>query len=150
MKGLVIVVALVSFVSTASLSQDKGFGAGVILGEPTGLSAKVWVSQVNAVDFGLAYSFRSRGYLHIHADYLWHFTQVIESTERLPLYVGFGGRIGAGSGRGLFGVRIPAGLAWWIRSAPVELFFELAPIIDLAPSTNFSMNGGIGARYYFR
>ena len=77
-------LSLVFFLSTAALSQDRGFGAGIILGEPTGLSAKSWLSQQNAIDLGLAYSFRHRGYFHLHADYLWHFPDVIESTERFP------------------------------------------------------------------
>ena len=136
--------------STAALSQDKGFGVGVILGEPTGLSAKMWVSQQNAFDFGLAYSFRSKGYFHIHADHLWHFPNVIESSERIPLYFGIGGRLAVGKGSGIFGVRIPFGIAFWLRSAPIEFFLEAAPIVDLAPATGASGNGGVGVRYYFR
>lgn len=143
---LVLFLAVYACTLTA---QDKGFGAGVILGEPTGLSAKAWTSRLNAVDFGLAYSFRGKGYLHLHADYLWHFPDVIKSTERIPLYVGIGGRFGVGSGQGILGVRIPFGIAFWLRSAPVEFFMEIAPIVDLAPATELRGNAGIGARYYF-
>ncbi len=148
-KFSLFVVVIVSSV-TFALSQDKGFGVGVILGEPTGLSGKVWVSEQNAVDFGLAYSFRSKGYFHVHADYLWHFPDVIQSTERFPLYVGLGGRFAAGRGSGIFGVRIPLGIAFWLRSAPLEFFLEVAPIVDLAPATELTANGGLGARFYFR
>ncbi len=135
--------------AASSLSQDRGFGAGIILGEPTGLSAKAWVSHQNAVDFGLAYSFRGKGYFHLHADYLWHFPNVIQSPERIPLYTGIGGRLAVGSGSGVFGIRIPFGIAYWLSSAPIEFFLEIAPILDLAPATELSGNGGIGARYYF-
>lgn len=38
-------------------AQDHGFGMGIILGEPTGLSAKAWTSNDNAFDFALAWSF---------------------------------------------------------------------------------------------
>jgi hypothetical protein len=137
-------------ISVGSFAQDRGFGGGVILGEPTGLSAKAWVSQQNALDFGLAYSFRSKGYLHLHADYLWHFPHVIQSTERLPIFVGVGGRLAVGRGSGIFGVRIPFGIAFWLRSAPIEFFLEIAPIVDLAPATGASANGGVGARYFFK
>lgn len=150
MKIIMLFFVLSIVLSTAALSQDKGFGVGVILGEPTGLSAKAWVSEQNAVDFGLAYSFRSKGYFHIHADYLWHFPNVIESTERIPLYFGMGGRLAVGKGSGIFGVRIPFGIAFWLRSAPIEFFLEAAPIVDLAPATGASGNGGVGVRYYFR
>lgn len=150
MQKLSLFVIVVVSSAVVALSQDRGFGAGVMLGEPTGLTGKVWVSQRNAIDFGLAYSFRSKGYFHIHADYLWHFPDVIQSTERIPLYVGLGGRLAVGKGSGIFGIRIPFGMAFWLRSAPLEFFLEMAPIVDLAPATELSGNGGIGVRYYFR
>jgi hypothetical protein len=34
-------------------------------------------------------------------------------------------------------------------NAPVDIFVELVPILNLAPSTDFDFNGGIGARYWF-
>jgi len=135
--------------SSMTWAQDRGLGAGIILGEPTGLSGKGWVSRQTAIDVGLAYSFRSKGYFHIHGDYLWHFPDVIESTEHIPLYAGIGGRLAVGRGSGIFGVRIPFGVAWWLRTAPIEIFLEAAPILDLAPATELSGNGGIGARFYF-
>ena len=144
-----IVLCLI-FVSSAVSAQDSGFGAGVMLGEPTGLSGKAWVSRQNAIDMGLAYSFRNRGYFHVHGDYLWHFPDVIRSEERFPLYVGIGGRLAVGKGSGIFGVRIPFGIAYWLRSAPIEIFLEAAPIVDLAPATELSGNGGIGARFFFK
>lgn len=148
-KVIVVFIHLVAL-STISRAQDRGFGIGVLLGEPTGLSGKAWVSGRNAIDVGLAYSFRSKGYFHVHADYLWHFPDVIQSTERFPLYAGIGGRIATGKGGGLFGVRIPLGIAFWMRSAPIEVFLEVAPILDLAPATEFSANAGLGARFFFK
>lgn len=149
MRTIVLFFVLSAVLSTVALSEDKAFGAGVILGEPTGLSAKAWTSQQNAVDFGLAYSFRGRGYFHIHADYLWHFPRVIQSTEQIPLFAGIGGRLAVGR-EGRFGIRLPVGIAFLLRSAPIEFFLELAPIVDLAPATELSGNGGVGVRYYFR
>jgi hypothetical protein len=134
---------------TPALAQQRGFGIGIIVGEPTGISAKGWVSSDNAVDVGLAWSFRKRGYVHIHADYLWHFPNVIKSTERFVFYTGLGGRFGAGRNDGILGVRLAGGIAWWGRSIPLEVFLELAPILDLVPATELSANGGIGIRYYF-
>lgn len=149
MRRLVLFLVPAIMIPAWSSAQDNGFGAGVILGEPTGLSAKAWVSRQNAVDFGLAYSFRGSGYFHLHADYLWHFPHAIRSTETIPLYTGIGGRLALGKGSGVFGVRIPFGIAYWLSSAPIEFFLEIAPILDLAPATEFRGNGGIGARYYF-
>jgi hypothetical protein len=143
-------VCLLAFgLPVPSPAQDRGAGLGVIIGEPTGVSAKFWTSSHNAIDAAVAYSFRRRGYFHLHADYLWHFPNVIKSTERFPLYAGVGGRLGVGRGSSIFGIRIAGGIAYWVRDAPIEVFFELAPIVDLAPETGVSGNAGIGARFFF-
>lgn len=150
MKGRIVVAALFVLLAAPHVKgQDHGFGIGVILGEPTGISAKGWTSLRNAIDVGAAWSFRHRGSFHLHAGYLWHFPNVIQSSERFVLYTGPGGRLAAGRGTGIFGFRAVGGFAWWPRSVPLDLFLEIAPIIDLAPATELSVNGGIGVRYFF-
>jgi hypothetical protein len=47
------------------------------------------------------------------------------------------------------GVRFDVGLVWIPRNAPIDVFIELAPILDIIPETSFAMNGGIGVRYFF-
>lgn len=48
------IIALCLFLGTqGSVAQERRFGLGVIIGEPTGVSAKLWTSPVNAFDFGL-------------------------------------------------------------------------------------------------
>jgi hypothetical protein len=42
--------------SQLSFAQERNFGLGVIVGEPTGLSAKLWTSNTGALDFGLGWS----------------------------------------------------------------------------------------------
>jgi hypothetical protein len=130
-------------------AQNKGFGAGIILGEPTGLSGKYWVSPTNAVDAGVAWAFTKKGFFHLHGDYLWHFVDAIESTERFVLYAGVGGRLGFGDDKTRVGVRIPGGIAFWPKGAPIDVFLEVAPILDLIPATKLSGNGGLGIRYFF-
>ena len=149
MRRLTFSILIALSAASFGRAQDRGVGLGVIIGEPTGLSAKFWTSSRNAIDVAMAYSFRRKGYFHVHADYLWHFPNVIQSTERFPLYAGIGGRLAAGRGSGIFGVRIAGGIAYWVRNAPIEIFFELAPIIDIAPETDVSGNVGIGARFFF-
>lgn len=148
-KRLIATIVLLSGATLSAAAQQKGFGLGIIVGEPTGISAKGWVSNTNAVDLGLAWWFHWQGNIHVHADYLWHFPNVVKSTEHFVLYTGLGGRIAAGRGSGILGVRIVGGFAWWARSIPLDVFVELAPILDLAPATELSANGGIGVRYFF-
>ena len=89
-----IIVLILLFFSINNYGQDNGFGIGVIIGEPTGLSAKYWLNDIKAVDFGLAYSFvRKHSAVSLHADYLYHAFDVIKSNYRIPIYYGFGARL---------------------------------------------------------
>lgn len=148
MKRLCIAAMVFMMSSGALLAQDRGFGLGVMAGSPTGLNGKLWMSAENAVDAGVAWSFVDEGYLHIHADYLWHFPNVIRSSQTFVLYTGIGGRLGLGDDARV-GVRIPGGIEWWPRNTPLDVFLEIAPILDLAPKTKFAFNGAIGIRFFF-
>ena len=145
-----VVLVLLSL-SISSYSQDHGFGIGMIVGEPTGISIKGWLNATSAVDGGLAWSFVKGSSFHIHADYLLHSFDVFKSTERIPLYYGIGGRIKvSNSGQSRLGARGVIGLGYIFSTAPIDLFFEVAPILELAPETDLSINAGLGARFYFK
>jgi hypothetical protein len=46
MRRLILLfIFLNSFILISA--QSKGFGAGIIVGEPTGISGKYWVSSIN-------------------------------------------------------------------------------------------------------
>lgn len=149
MKGRWVSAILVACSISVAHAQEKKFGIGVIIGEPTGVSGKMWTSSNSALDAGLAYSFRRNGYVHLHTDYLWHFPNAFYSAERFVPFAGIGGRLATGRGDGIFGARFVIGLAWYPRNAPFEIFVEFVPILDLAPATAMSGNAGIGVRYIF-
>ena len=132
-------------------SQGRGFGLGVILGEPTGFSMKGWIDPDAAIDAGLAWSFLHESTFHVHVDYLRHAFHAVTDSGNAPAYYGIGGRIktgGAGDDR--VGVRIVGGLDYFIPKTTIDLFGEIAPILDVAPSTRLEINVGIGARYFFK
>lgn len=142
-------------------AQDHGFGMGLILGEPTGLSAKLWTSKENAFDFGLGVSvggdrikykgnYNRGSRIHFHMDYLWHAFNAINSAERFPLYYGIGGRFNTGGNyEGSFGVRGVFGIAWFPRSTPIDVFLELVPVFQVTPLTGLGIDAGLGIRYFF-
>ncbi|HEV8538494.1 MAG TPA: hypothetical protein VGR15_06160 [Bacteroidota bacterium] len=147
---LFAVLILLAFPASARC-QGSGVGLGIIIGEPTGFSFKGWLDSRSAIDIGLAWSFVREGSFHIHADYLYHSFHVFETTENVPLYFGVGGRIKTGRDTDArVGVRGVIGIGYLFKDAPVDLFLEVAPIIDLTPSTDLQVNAGFGARFFFR
>jgi hypothetical protein len=123
---------------------------GLILGEPTGLSGKLWATGNTAFDLGVAWSFGDGGHFHIHGDYLFHNFDFFDvNTGSLPIYFGIGGRIRLQDEDSRVGLRIAIGLEYIMESAPVGFFFEVVPIVDFAPETEADVNGGIGVRYIF-
>ena len=144
-----IVLFVMMFYFNNLTAQDKHFGLGIILGEPTGLSGKQWIGETTAIDGSLAWSFGKKDALHIHADFLVHHYNLLKVKKgRLPIYYGIGGRIKLEE-KGKVGVRIPVGLDYLIKDAPLDTFIELVPILELIPGTEFSMNGAIGMRFFF-
>jgi hypothetical protein len=40
-------------------------------------------------------------------------------------------------------------LVWIPKNAPIDVFIEVAPLLDIIPETDFSFNGGLGVRFFF-
>jgi hypothetical protein len=149
--------------ASAQEQVRNGLGVGIIVGEPTGISTKKWITDKAAIDAVAAWSFADFDSFQIHVDYLLHNYDLIK-TKDLPgsfaVYYGVGGRIklkGSNEGKGKgsndedarFGVRIPLGISYVFKESPVELFSEVVPILDVVPETKFGLSLGLGARYYF-
>lgn len=134
------------------INEFGHFGLGPLVGEPIGLGMKFWFSDKTAVDGGLGWAFEGRDGFQLHGDYLYHVLDLIHVDKgQLPLYFGVGGRVKfVDGGDNRAGVRFPVGLSYLFGDAPLEVFAEVAPIIDFAPNTRLQWNGGIGLRYYFR
>ncbi|HKS35718.1 MAG TPA: hypothetical protein VJW76_00910 [Verrucomicrobiae bacterium] len=138
-------------VSYSDGAIDRRFGVGLMLGEPIGASLKYRLDDHFAIDGGVGVSLRGEDNLHLHSDVLYHFTDVISvSRGSLPIYFGGGVRYKFRDNRDdLFGFRIPAGIAYLFEDIPVDVFFEVAPVLDVHPSTDWEFTAGIGARYWF-
>lgn len=148
-SAVVIFILLTAFSSGNAAAQDSGFGLGIILGEPTGISFKNWIGSRTAIDGGVAWSFGNNDSLHLHADYLVHKFNLFKVKKgKLALYYGIGGRVKTEE-KSRVGIRIPVGINYIFGEAPLDIFLELAPVLDLAPSTEFGLTGSIGIRYYF-
>jgi len=162
---LLQVVLLVGWLLVASPAHAAGgpFGLGIILGEPTGLSAKVFLADSHAVDAALDWSFVDDA-LYVHADYLLHFPGLFGARmpgaprhQWLP-YVGIGGKVllrddrsrpKGEESRNRLGARVPFGLAWHPPTVSVDVFLEVVPALVLLPETDFDLDAGLGVRYFF-
>lgn len=157
MKKLFSVILLTIFLALSLQNETKAqtagenIGVGFMVGEPTGLTLKSWTGGGNAIDVGAAWSFGRYDAITLQADYLWHNYNVFSEVDEgsLPLYYGIGGRLVLGENDSYIGARIPVGLNYLFEDAPVGLFIEAAPILNVAPSTDFDIDGTLGARFYF-
>jgi len=158
-RAVLTALAVASICLGVAVARPQGIGLGLMAGEPSGFSAKVWTGPHVALDAGLGYSYWMYGEaLQIHGDVLWHTSSLLQSSQDgyLPLYIGLGARVKLANEYGdqdyplRAGLRIPFGLEYVLASVPIGLFFELVPVIDLTPDARgFGGNSAIGFRYYF-
>ncbi len=123
--------------ATERVQHPEGWGIGLMLGSPLGLTAKYWLGGANAIDVGIG---GGPGF-RIHGDYTWGLAQLLQKKTdlTLDLYVGAGGAFVFASGfctyygdrfcqdRAFGGVRVPFGLDARLRRVPVNFGLELAP-----------------------
>jgi hypothetical protein len=138
--------------------RGKNFGFGIILGDPTGGTAKMWLNRENALAFSLGSSFF--GSPRLGVDYLWHFYAF--DTDIVNLYAGPGGVIGFGEGKGFWhkgkfvrtgnevglGGRGVFGLNVVPHRTPLEIFLELGVIIGFVPDFGSAADAAVGVRFY--
>lgn len=149
-KVLFVFIPVFLMLLTAALEAGNGWGIGFMVGNPTGLSFKAWTGKTRAFDAGAAWAFGDQDKLQLHADYLFHNYRVIKvESGQLPFYVGIGARVKFEKDTRV-GVRIPVGLCYLFKNHPIDIFFEVVPIIDLAPETEMDMNVALGIRYFFK
>ena len=158
-RTLLTALAIASICIGVASARPQGFGLGLMGGNPSGLSAKVWTSDRVALDAGLGYSLWYGRALHFHGDVLWHTNSLLQSSDDgfLPLYIGVGARVVMADNNDYpdmrIGLRVPFGLEYVFNSVPIGLFVEVVPTFDVTgvPSSHgfFGPSGSAGFRYYF-
>jgi len=150
MRRLLPTLALllaVPAVQAQQLAEDRGLnntGIGIIVGEPTGLTARFGPH----VQAHAAWSFSgSDDAFQLSVDYLF-LRGAFPDAPGLGWYFGVGGH-GKFASDFVLGARGPLGLSYRLKP-PIELFAEVVPIFTLAPDTDFDIQGGIGFRVLFR
>src|SRR5690242_6674487 len=139
---------------------DKGtFGVGIIVGEPTGICAKLYLKDDQAIQGAAALSFIGGG-VQLHVDYVFH-PWILQDKESfvLPVYLGPGLRFidyyGTSStpSHVAIGLRAVVGLLFDFKNVPLDAFLEVAgvPEYDFGKAKGFDvqLNVAGGVRYYF-
>jgi len=133
------------------------WGLGIIIGEPTGISAKYVIGSSNMLHGALSFSLGDKNSIYLHGDYLWRNHSLI-SADDLAVYYGLGAKIkfsgenrskGRGSSTKL-ALRVPVGMNYVFPSAPFDIFAEIIPILDLVPNVGIGVKIAIGGRFLFR
>lgn len=149
---LILTVIVFSFLAVleSAHAQDRKFGIGGIIGDPDGITAKGWLSESTAiagaisVDLGSDYS-----WFLIQADFLKQNTLAIWEEALLQSHFGGGVRVVSGDFSEYIALRAPIGVGVNAIDAPVEVFMEVVPTIDVDPEFYFYFTGAMGFRYYF-
>ena len=150
-----------SVASSVGFAANGPFGLGIIVGNPTGISATYELSSANAVAGALAWHFYNG--VQIQGDYLWKDLQLIKtSANPIGGYIGAGLRFQTWSGRWCgrsrvcddsrgvgVGVRLPLGFEYALTPHPFHFFLEIVPTLDLIPATDLDLDVALGARFFF-
>jgi hypothetical protein len=137
---------------------DKGtVGVGIILGEPTGISAKLYLKDDQAIQVAVGFAFYGGGF-EVAGDYLFH-PYILQSRDSfvLPFYIGPGLRLiqyseGRDTSYIALGVRAVAGLLFDFKTVPLDAFVEIAGVLEHGGSGHgfdVKLNADVGIRYYF-
>jgi len=153
MKNILLLCTIFLLI-TSSLFATNNIGAGFILGDPSGLTAKFFMGKSDAIDIGIG---ESADDLYIYGDYLRHFYGIFPLNE-LAVYFGAGGALHDWEHHKKhyyyedelrIEIRIPCGIEFIARKVPIGVFLELVPVLRFIPQVDFGIRGGLGARYYF-
>ncbi|MEO6097389.1 MAG: hypothetical protein ABIW76_17730 [Fibrobacteria bacterium] len=149
-SALCAIAALALFSAPAAVQARQGgpFGVGIIAGDPSGLSGKLWLNDRNALDFIAGFSLQN-DWVNLNCDYVWHdFDLIPVSRGQLPIYYGMGVWTSV-SNNAAIGARGIVGIEYLFPSAPLDVFLEIGPGASILPETGFGLSGGLGMRFFF-
>lgn len=156
MKRYILVLTL-GFILLSSANyahaQQKGrLELGGMVGTPTGISAKGWVSENIALDGALTFNIGDNfSSVYLHSNILFHSNSLNENLgltgSRANAYYGAGLRVLAGDFDEEVGLRFPGGITYAIEDTPMITFFEIVPTLDIISDVRFGLGGAVGLRF---
>lgn len=144
-----LLAALLASPSHAANSAEEGFGIGIVLGTPSGVTGALPIGAHNAINAVVGYDLRGDANLFLQGDYVWIQPGIIPvESGRVNLYYG-PGAFARLAKSGFAGIRAVVGLDYRLEATPLQVFFEIGPGINVLPDTDANVGAGLGARFYF-
>ena len=150
--------------SISTLKSGGAFGLGFITGTINGLSMKIWPARAHGIVINLGAPFAANS-LALSVSYHGHFRPIIVPNSPVSMHVQLGPRFRSrfAFATGVTVVELGGGavtgLSVIVADIPAEIFFEVAPVVagsiilvagqDPTNSVAFSVDGGVGARFFF-
>jgi hypothetical protein len=157
--GILWLVMVLGAQGVWAQQEDMDFGGrvaqphwelGVVVGQPTGLSAKYWIAARSTIDAAVAYELSDdEDRLELYADYQFNFLLRPVGQGVMPVYFGLGPFVELSTEEVTLGGRIPVGVQYFIPNTRLSLFGELAAAIEIVPSSDVGIQGGVGIRLVF-
>lgn len=151
MRKRLMVAAVLLGLWASSGQAAPPLGAGIMVGEPSGGTLKLWVDRDEAWVFGLGVSTMNDPSIQGQVDYVLHIYEITQAVglSKTPVYAGLGFRLnGPEDGSVEAGIRLPVGLARFFDRENVEIFAEVAPVLNLTPDFKGDINFAVGIRFY--
>jgi hypothetical protein len=137
---------------------EKGtLGLGLIFGEPTGVTAKLYLADDRAVQAAIGGSFYADAW-QVHGEYVLH-PWILQDRDTfvLPVYLGPGLRFmyynegRDGDAHVAIGLRGVIGLLFDFKQVPLDVFVEVGGVLEYDFDSGWGpgLNVGAGIRYYF-
>jgi hypothetical protein len=158
----------------SAVEASRGpFGMGVLLGQPVGLSLKLYVAPDHAFQLGLGFDLVFRDAAFVTLDWVWHPVPIADTRRfELTWHIGLGGALGVWPVGHAYdcrapdplqpdlppvcrtvwvqpGARAPLGFDLRFHEVPLELYVEFAPGAFFYPVLEFLGQGGFGARWHW-
>jgi opacity protein-like surface antigen len=145
-KVLIALILTAAFLVPAAAADTNGkdFGVGLYLGSTVSASGKYDLSDELSVVGGLGVA---QSALRISGGVQYNFVDFSIERQNFNVYAGGTVYIGIGSPF-QSGMSVLAGVAYYFKDPPIEVFFELGPGLSFN-TMKAELVGGIGARWEF-
>lgn len=162
MSLVVALFVIATNLTNAQSPQGKSLGVGVMLGDPTGATLKLWDGRDVAYNIYVGNSFF--GDVTIGADYMKHFNAF--NSRVVNLHLAGGVVVGTGTGGNWYregkkgdwyyreggsagvGLRGMLGINFVPNNTPLELTAEFGPFLGITPSSGFGYISDFSIRLY--